>query len=99
MRHISLFEVLAGRMEDLSGIEGWKCNASDYQRIERVMFNGRYEQLDEINGHKEPPFWRSVDNYDGFLYSPDSLPEDIGAPKYDAGGFGPVDIQGPVIKN
>ena len=99
MRHISLFEVLAGRTEDLTGIPANQHDA-DFRPtgVRDVTLQGMYEQAD-IPGRQEPPFWRSVNNDDGYWYSPQYLPEDKNAPKYDASGFGSADISGPVIWN
>lgn len=96
-----MFEVLAGRVEDLTGIPAQKISPKDFHPVEwggvLVTLQGRYEQLDEANGHVEPNLWRSVDNDDGFLYAPRRLPEDEGAPDYEKGGFGPITIEGPVL--
>lgn len=103
MRHISLFEVLAGNIKDLTGTRADKYapgKNNTFEIIERnVTLEGRYEQLDEINGHINPNWWRSVDHYDGFYYVPK---ETFEGPDYDRGMFDKPDSltgRGTIIWN
>ena len=99
MRHISLFEVLANRIEDLTGIPARRVSPVDFRPVEgprKVTLEGRYQQISEADGHYEPNFWTSIDRPDEFLYNPDYLPEDEGRPDY-SGGNGSGSVEGPVI--
>ena len=105
-----MFEVLANRVEDLSGVEATVYTA-DFEialgdngwRLPPVVLEGQYEQLENVmindQHYAVSPFWFSVDDEDDrFLYVPNGLPEDEQAPDYSPGSFAPGP-SGPIIEN